>query len=111
MAATVHWRDTTPAGATESVAARARPVKAVLSPRAWLSCPPRLAVIVYRRLLGIIAGVKIYTRTGDAGRTALFDGSRVSKADPRVEAYGHVDELNAVLGQARAAGVDSALDA
>ena len=55
--------------------------------------------------------MKIYTRTGDAGETALFDGSRVSKADPRVEAYGHVDELNAVLGQARAAGVDAALDA
>jgi cob(I)alamin adenosyltransferase len=54
--------------------------------------------------------VKIYTRTGDAGQTALFDGSRVSKADPRVEAYGHIDELNAVLGQARAAGVDPALD-
>jgi cob(I)alamin adenosyltransferase len=54
--------------------------------------------------------VKIYTRTGDAGETAYFDGSRVSKADPRVEAYGHVDELNAVLGQARAAGVDPALD-
>ena len=54
--------------------------------------------------------MKIYTRTGDAGETALFDGSRVSKADPRVEAYGHIDELNAVLGQARASGVDSALD-
>ena len=55
--------------------------------------------------------MKIYTRTGDAGETALFDGSRVSKADARVDAYGHVDELNAVLGQARAAGVDPALDA
>lgn len=54
--------------------------------------------------------MKIYTRTGDAGETAFFDGSRVSKADPRVEAYGHVDELNAVLGVARAAGVDAALD-
>ena len=55
--------------------------------------------------------MKIYTRTGDAGETALFDGSRVTKADPRVEAYGHVDELNAVLGQVRASGVDAALDA
>lgn len=54
--------------------------------------------------------MKIYTRTGDAGETALFDGSRVSKADPRVDAYGHIDELNAVLGQARAAGVDPAMD-
>lgn len=55
--------------------------------------------------------MKIYTRTGDAGETALFDGSRVSKADPRVDAYGHIDELNAVLGQARAAGLDPVLDA
>lgn len=41
---------------------------------------------------------KIYTRTGDAGQTALFGGGRVSKADPRVAAYGDVDELNAALG-------------
>ncbi len=71
----------------------------------------RSLVIVSGRLLGIIADVKIYTRTGDAGETALFDGSRVSKSDPRVDAYGHIDELNAMLGQARAAGVDPALDA
>jgi cob(I)alamin adenosyltransferase len=48
--------------------------------------------------------VKIYTRTGDSGETALFDGSRVSKADRRVAAYGEVDELNAWLGLARAHG-------
>lgn len=41
---------------------------------------------------------RIYTRTGDAGDTGLFGGGRVSKASPRVEAYGAVDELNAVLG-------------
>lgn len=52
----------------------------------------------------------LYTRTGDAGETSLFDGTRVSKADARVDAYGHVDELNAVLGQARAAGLDAAID-
>ena len=40
---------------------------------------------------------KIYTRTGDAGATRLVTGESVSKADPRVEAYGGVDELNAVL--------------
>jgi cob(I)alamin adenosyltransferase len=39
--------------------------------------------------------MKIYTRTGDAGGTALFGGTRVSKADSRVAAYGDVDELNA----------------
>ena len=44
---------------------------------------------------------KIYTRTGDAGDTALSDGSRVAKHDLRVEAYGTVDELNATLGMAR----------
>jgi len=44
---------------------------------------------------------RIYTRTGDKGDTGLSDGSRVPKHDPRVEAYGTVDELNATLGLAR----------
>ena len=44
--------------------------------------------------------MKIYTRTGDEGTTALFGGGRVSKDHPRVAAYGTVDELNAVVGQA-----------
>ena len=55
--------------------------------------------------------MKIYTRTGDAGTTNLFDGTRIAKSDPRVEAYGDVDEANAVLGLARAAGLDADLDA
>jgi cob(I)alamin adenosyltransferase len=41
---------------------------------------------------------KIYTRGGDAGETSLGDGARVSKLDPRIAAYGTVDELNSVLG-------------
>lgn len=41
---------------------------------------------------------RIYTRSGDAGETGLGDGSRVLKTDPRIEAYGTVDELNAVVG-------------
>ena len=41
---------------------------------------------------------RIYTRTGDDGTTALGDGTRVPKTSPRIEAYGTVDELNAVLG-------------
>ena len=45
--------------------------------------------------------MKIYTKTGDTGETSFFDGSRVSKADLRVDAYGDVDELNACLGAAR----------
>ncbi len=53
--------------------------------------------------------MKIYTRGGDKGETSLFDGTRVSKGDPRVDAYGHVDELNATIGLARAAGVDRQL--
>ncbi|MEM9370299.1 MAG: cob(I)yrinic acid a,c-diamide adenosyltransferase [Pseudomonadota bacterium] len=44
---------------------------------------------------------KIYTRTGDAGDTALGDGSRVAKHAARVEAYGTVDETNATVGLAR----------
>jgi len=46
--------------------------------------------------------MKIYTKTGDSGDTGLFGGGRVRKDDPRVEAYGDVDELNAVIGMARA---------
>ena len=44
---------------------------------------------------------KIYTRTGDAGNTALGNGTRVAKESPRVEAYGTVDETNATIGLAR----------
>jgi cob(I)alamin adenosyltransferase len=45
--------------------------------------------------------MKIYTRTGDEGMTALFGGRRVSKSDLRIEAYGTVDELNAHIGLLR----------
>jgi cob(I)alamin adenosyltransferase len=45
--------------------------------------------------------MRIYTRGGDQGETSLFDGTRVRKTDPRVEAYGSVDELNAHLSWAR----------
>jgi cob(I)alamin adenosyltransferase len=42
--------------------------------------------------------MKIYTKTGDKGLTGLYGGARVWKDDPRVEAYGTIDELNAALG-------------
>ncbi len=56
--------------------------------------------------------MKIYTKTGDAGETSLFDNTRVSKAHARVDAYGEVDELNACLGavQAHLSDVDLAAD-
>ncbi|MEI6072067.1 MAG: cob(I)yrinic acid a,c-diamide adenosyltransferase [Verrucomicrobiae bacterium] len=47
--------------------------------------------------------MRIYTGTGDGGETSLFSGQRVSKADPRVVAYGTLDEMNSVLGAALAA--------
>jgi cob(I)alamin adenosyltransferase len=47
--------------------------------------------------------MKIYTKTGDEGETGLFAGGRVAKDDPRIEAFGTVDELNAMLGSAIAA--------
>jgi cob(I)alamin adenosyltransferase len=53
--------------------------------------------------------VKIYTKTGDRGETSLFDGTRVAKTDPRVAAYGDVDEVQAVLGMAAAAALDREL--
>jgi cob(I)alamin adenosyltransferase len=45
--------------------------------------------------------MKVYTKTGDQGDTGLFGGGRVPKSDSRVEAYGEVDELNAIIGFAR----------
>ena len=48
-----------------------------------------------------ISLTRIYTRSGDAGTTLLVNGRRVRKDDPRVEAYGTVDELNACIGRAR----------
>lgn len=49
--------------------------------------------------------MKIYTKTGDNGTTGLLSDRRVGKDDIRIEAYGTVDELNAVLGVVRAAGL------
>jgi cob(I)alamin adenosyltransferase len=54
--------------------------------------------------------MKIYTRTGDTGQTGLYGGGRVRKDDPRIAAYGTVDELNAFLGLARAAGLSREID-
>jgi len=45
--------------------------------------------------------MKIYTKTGDTGQTGLIGGTRVSKADLRIEAYGTVDELNSYIGLVR----------
>ena len=47
--------------------------------------------------------MKIYTGTGDRGKTSLFSGERVSKSSPRIEAYGDLDELNSVIGAVAAA--------
>ncbi len=54
--------------------------------------------------------MKIYTKTGDAGETGLFGGPRVRKSDPRVAAYGDVDELNAALGLVRAGVEDPEIE-
>lgn len=50
---------------------------------------------------------KVYTKTGDAGETGLVGGERVAKDSPRIESYGTVDELQAVLGMLRAALAES----
>jgi len=55
--------------------------------------------------------MSIATKRGDSGETGLIGGSRVSKADARVEAYGTVDELNAALGLARSVCPDDSLRA
>src|ERR1051325_7025275 len=53
---------------------------------------------------------KVYTKTGDGGETSLVGGERVSKASLRVEAYGEVDELNSMIGLARAYAKDAEID-
>jgi cob(I)alamin adenosyltransferase len=53
--------------------------------------------------------VSIVTKTGDKGETSLMYGRRLSKADPRVDAYGCVDELSAALGLARSIATDNFL--
>ncbi len=55
--------------------------------------------------------MRIYTRTGDGGTTSLFSGGRVPKHHLRVESYGTVDELNSVIGLARAQQVSAPADA
>ena len=54
--------------------------------------------------------MKIYTKGGDGGHTGLIGGSRVRKDDPRVAAYGDVDELNALLGVVLAYSADKQLN-
>jgi cob(I)alamin adenosyltransferase len=51
--------------------------------------------------------MKIYTKTGDKGTTALFGGTRVPKHDLRIESYGTVDELNSYIGLIRDQNIDS----
>jgi cob(I)alamin adenosyltransferase len=51
--------------------------------------------------------VKIYTKTGDEGKTSLFDNSRVWKSDERISSYGTIDELNSILGIAISLDLDS----
>lgn len=55
--------------------------------------------------------MKIYTKTGDQGETGLFGGPRVRKDHPRIEAYGTVDELNALLGVVRSESPPEEIDA
>lgn len=71
--------------------------------------PGRLPPAASDQAAGYSAAVKIYTKRGDAGQTDLFGGDRVGKEVQRVAAYGDVDELNATVGVAAAAGSDPAL--
>jgi len=54
--------------------------------------------------------MKIYTKTGDKGKTSLLTGKRVSKYHPRIEAYGTVDELNSFIGLLRSFNIDKQSD-
>lgn len=65
-----------------------------------LICPPRSLQLIINHLSLIIKIMPIYTRTGDKGKTDLFGGARVSKADLRIETLGTIDELNSTIGVA-----------
>ena len=54
---------------------------------------------------------KVYTKTGDKGRTSLLGGARVSKSNLRIEAYGNVDELNSFLGHLHDHDLDESIRA
>lgn len=55
----------------------------------------------HKAIYGLKNMMKIYTKTGDKGQTSLYDGTRVSKFDIRVESYGTIDELNSNIGVSR----------
>src|ERR1700761_9685244 len=67
---------------------------------------------VAQQVTGVVSMriTRVYTRKGDKGKTGLVDGSRVSKASPRVEAYGDVDELNSYLGLIRSEQADPEIE-
>jgi cob(I)alamin adenosyltransferase len=64
----------------------------------------------FRSLRDVVNLDRIYTRGGDLGETSLGDGRRVPKDDPRIEAYGTVDELGALLGVARTLELPAGFD-
>jgi cob(I)alamin adenosyltransferase len=75
------------------------------------SCSATLGSLSGARSFPYTSAMKIYTRTGDDGTTGLLGPGRVGKHEPRVEAFGAVDELNASLGVARALDTSRWLDA
>jgi cob(I)alamin adenosyltransferase len=75
-------------------------------------CPSRLlADSAVKFVSDGVRGMKIYTGRGDEGQTDLRNMDRVSKASPRIEAYGCVDEVNALVGTVRPTGYDDIDDA
>src|SRR5512138_1801518 len=116
MAGRVRGRDTRTAAAAGSVVAppgraEKRPPSNPYNFTSAVAVSVSMRIAVRCRRARREESVKIYTKTGDTGETSLFDKTRVSKADPRVDAYGEVDELNACLGAARAARLDADLTA
>src|SRR5213080_2811849 len=78
--------------------ARAAPRRWPRDPRAHPAADPLPEDPCAERCAAGVVMAKLYTRAGDAGETGLLGPARVSKDDPRVEAMGAVDELNAVIG-------------
>src|SRR5262245_21129037 len=95
-------RRATPAGSVTRLARQSLTAASVHGPAALPGpAPPCGGVGPGRSDAMAVRITRVYTRTGDRGETALVGGRRVPKDAARIEAYGTIDELNAVLGLAR----------
>ena len=93
---------TTSSSTAQAVVRRSTVTRSTLPSPTWQVRPRRAVGALMRRVWSVVHLTRIYTKTGDGGQTRLADMSETSKTDPRVEAYGDVDEANSLIGVALA---------